>query len=332
MKIVFLPAVILCSLLSCAAQPPARPDWAAAPAAVRRVFPDSEYLAQRGRGPAREAAETNAAGELARFISSQITANRGYRITTSGNTESINTQDEAWVQSQMRLFGVRYAEDAYYDKAAREWHTVAWIERDEAWKIYEPGFKRQADALDALFTAAENERDPFKKALRFAAAERFSRSDDFENANLFGQILLPDRMNVEFAPARSQIAALPQKTDDARRGASVFIDCPVDFESLISGAFAARFSDMGFPAAKSRSAAAAVCSVSVDEGMQKRDMGVFYFPSVQAVISGPSGTLLSFSAQGDRASAVTPDVAKRRAYQSLADAVRREFSLDANVP
>jgi hypothetical protein len=78
-------------------------------------------------------------------------------------------------------------------------------------------------------------------------------------------------------------------------------------------------------------AAAAVCRLTVDEGMQQRELGVFYFPKLQAVISSPSGTLFTFSAEGDQAAAVTPDVAKRRAYQSLVEKVSQTFSLETNV-
>jgi uncharacterized protein (DUF1810 family) len=80
-----------------------------------------------------------------------------------------------------------------------------------------------------------------------------------------------------------------------------------------------------------RNTAAAVCRLTVDEGMQQRELGVFYFPKLQAVISSPAGTLFTFSAEGDQAAAVTPDVAKRRAYQSLVEKVSQTFSLETNV-
>jgi hypothetical protein len=324
-------AVITALFFSCASQPAAPAPWDASPSAIRQAFPDSEYIAQRGRGATRAAAEAQAAAELARFISSQISAGRGYQITTNNAEENIATRDEAYVKTQINLFGIRYADDAYYRKDLREWRTVAWIERDEAWTVYEPGFRRQAVSFNELYDAAQNERDPFKKALRFIAAERYARSDEFQNASLFGQILNPQRMNVEFASVRANAAAIPQKLDEAKRNASVYIDCPADFESLLSNAFASRFSALGFPVSGARNAAAAVCRVTVDEGMQKRDLGTFYFPKLQAVITGTSGTLFTFSAEGGQASAVTPDVAKRRAYQSLADAVNRTFSLEAGV-
>ena len=316
---------------SCASTPTDPAPWDISPAAIRQTFPDSEYIAQRGRGATRAAAEANAAAELARFFSSQISANRGYRITTNNAEESISTHDEAFVNSQINLFGIRYADDAYYRKDLREWRTVAWVERDEAWTVYSPRFRQQADSLIALFEAAEQETDQFRRALRFITADNYARSDAFESASLFGQVLHPQRMNVEFASVRTRIAAIPQRLEASRRNASIFIDCPVDFENLVSNAFASRFTAFGFPFANSRKAAAAVISVTVSEGMLQRDLGIFYHPSLQAVISTSQGALFSFSAQGERAQAVTPDVAKRRAYQSIADKVRESFSLNVNI-
>jgi len=335
MKINKIQLIILLALalpiLSCANLPTEPAPWDASPSAIRQVFPDGEYIAQRGSGKTKAAAEAQAAAELARFMSSQISASKGYQTTTANGAENINTQDEAYVKSQINLFGIRYADDAYYRKDMREWRTVAWIERAEAWAVYEPQFRRQADSFTALFNAAEAERDAFRKTLMFIAADNFTHSETFENASLFGQILDPRRMNAQFETVRSLISAVPQRLDAARRNASIYIDCPVDFESLVSNAFAREFSALGFPVANTRASASVVCRVTVDEGMQQRELGIFYHPSLQAVISGPSGTLFTFSAAGEQASAVTPDVAKRRAYQSLADKVNQTFSLNTNV-
>ena len=82
-----------------------------------------------------------------------------------------------------------------------------------------------------------------------------------------------------------------------------------------------------FPVTNNAGAASAVCRVTISEGMQQRDLRIFYHPSLQAVITGNAGVVFTFNAEGERASAVTPDVAKRRAYQSLADCVRKSFSL-----
>jgi hypothetical protein len=138
-------------------------------------------------------------------------------------------------------------------------------------------------------------------------------------------------MNAAFSGVRSEIASIPQKIDTARRNATVYIDCPVDFESLIANAFSRALTAEGFPVAKTRAGAAAICTITVDEGMQKRDLGVFYFPSLQAVFTGSSGTLFTYNAAGDSAGAVTPDVAKRRTYTALAAAVTNSFSKEFNA-
>jgi hypothetical protein len=322
--------VLALLLASCASAPTTPAPWDASPAAIRQVFPDSGYIAQRGRGAIRAAAEADGAAQIALFFNAQIGSQtriaEQYSERNGRAQSNTEIETETFVRSQMNLFGIRYARDAYFDRQMREWITVAYIDRAEAWQVYGPRFKQQAEAFQGLFLAAENESDPFRKALRFIAAGNYAGSPDFQNADAFGQFLYPAKMNEEFALVRSQAASLPQKTDNARRNASVYIDCPDDFESLIYNAFSREFSSLGFPVSANRNAAA-LCSVAIESGEQIRDLGIFYHPSLQAVLTGPSGVLWTFTAEAERTAAVTPDVAKRRAYQALAEAVSRTFNL-----
>ncbi|GHV74706.1 hypothetical protein AGMMS49940_20080 [Spirochaetia bacterium] len=337
MKRRFLLVFPLVLLLSCAATPVVVPDWAQSPAAITQVYPTDTYIAQRGRGQTRQAAEAAAAAEIARYFTSQINANSGFRTTTSTQngvtSENLETETFAFVTSEINLAGLRYAQDAFYNKAVKQWETVAYLDRAEAWALYEPRFKRQADSFRALYAAAETESDRFRKALRWDAAEQYARSAEFEAANTFGQILSPARMNAAFAAVRGEIASIPKELDTARRNAAVYIDCPVDFESAILNAFSRALSSEGFPVARTRAGAAAVCAVTVDEGMQKRELGIFYFPSLQAEFSGTSsggnsGTLFTYNVSAEQAGAVREDVAKRRAYTALAEAVQKSFSTE----
>jgi len=320
---------------SCASQPSKPARWDASPTAMRQVFPDGQYIAQRGLGATRADAEVDAVAQIARFFNSQISSHVSLteRYTElNGNVQSsTEMESETFVDSQINLFGIRYAHDAYFDKQQKEWVTVAYIARAEAWQVYGPRFKQQAEAFHLLFRAAEEETDPFRKTLRYIAAQNYARSPDFQNADALGQVLFPAKMDAEFGTVRAEAAGLAQKLDSARRNADVFIDCPVDFESMLINAFSQKFAALGFPVANARNAAAAVCRLTVDEGMQQRELGTFYFPKLQAVISSPSGTLFTFSAEGAQAAAVTPDVARRRAYQSLVDKVNQTFSLETSL-
>ena len=324
----------LIALASCASVPSEPAAWDASPGAMRHVFPDSEFIAEQGRGATRAAAEANASASLAQFFSSEIASRiairEQYQEQNGAAQASTEIESETFVQSQVTLFGIRHAQDAYFDKRSREWVTVAYIDRAEAWKVFALRFTQQSQAFARLFDVAETESDFFRKALRYTAAQDFARLPDFRSAESLGQLLDPAKMAAEFATTLASLSALPQKAADARRNAPVFIDISSDFESLLQNAFAQKFASLGFPVAKNSDSAAAVCLVTVEEGRQDRQLGIFYFPKVQTTLTSPAGTLFTFSTEADQQSAVTADVAKRRAYQALAEAVQTNFSLATN--
>jgi hypothetical protein len=135
-------------------------------------------------------------------------------------------------------------------------------------------------------------------------------------------------MNEAFSGVRTDMIRLFQLSDTARRNAPVFIYCSDDFESMVTNAIADEFRKLGFPVASDRERATAICHVHITEGRQVRELGVFYHPSLRAVISSGENVLFSLSIVGEREkSAVRPDVAKRRAYQSLVDSIRENFRL-----
>jgi len=330
----FLLAFTPILLATCASAPSEPPSWDASHGAMEQAFPNSEFIAQRGRGATRIAAEADATAAIARFLNSEVVSRiaileQGWEQNGEAGART-EIEAEIFVQAQMQLFGIRHTPDAFFDRRHGEWVTVAYINRAEAWQVYGPRFLQQAQTFAQLFEAAENESDPFRKALRYTAAQDFARSPDFQNAESLGQLLFPAMMDAEFTAVRTKLVTLPQRAGDARRNAPVFIDIPVDFESLVHSAFSRRFIALGFPVTNDRNTAVAVCHVTIEEGRQERQLGIFYFPRVQAVISSPTGTLFTFSAEAGQQAAVTPDVAKRRAYQALADIVLSSFSLETN--
>ena len=327
-------ALILATLVALTACAAAPPPWDASTNAMQQAFPDGEFIAQRGRGATRAVAEADATAAIARFLNSEVVSRiavleQGWEQNGEAGART-EIEAEIFVQAEMQLFGVRHVPDAWFDRTHREWNTVAYINRAEAWQIYGPRFRQQAQIFATIFEAAEAETDPFRRALRYTAAQGFTRSQDFQAAQSMGQLLHPTAMDAEFAEAREMLAVLPQRAANARMNAPVFIDIPQDFESLVQGAFSRRFAALGFLVTNDRNVAAALCHVTVEEGRQERQLGIFYFPQVRAVISSLAGTLFTFSAEGGQQAAVTPDVAKRRAYQALAYAVLNGFSLVAD--
>jgi hypothetical protein len=327
-------------LLFCATAPAPEPvapppDWAQSASAITRVYPDDTYIARRGRGQTREAAEAAAAAEIARYFTSQISANSGFRTATSQQNgilnESLETETSAFVTSEINLAGLRYAPDAFYNKAANQWESVAYLDRTEAWTIYEPQVRQRSNAFIKLFDTAEAEVEPFKKFLQYKKVQAYAEQE-VDSYFRFSEILNP-REARSFSNVSDLISTIPQRIGQSRASASIFVDCPVDYNGMTATALTQALSDEGLPISRSQSAASAVCTASVEEGLQTLSAGTFYTPAVRITITGKSGApLASYTIRvAERSGAVNPDVAKKRAYTALAKAVQKTFSTEFSV-
>jgi hypothetical protein len=318
-------------VVSCAGTPQntEAPAWARN---VEAAYPRAAYIAQRGEGKTRQDAELAALNAISFYFESEINAEESTRQSWTErdgatSTES-RTETSTLVRSQTRLVAVRYAEDAWVNN--RVWQTVAFIDRGEAWTVYEPQAAKVRDGLLAMVAAAEDEQDPFSRALRFSAAAAYGDGADFTAVRGFAQVLHPAQAAALFAEADALRAALPERIDRARRGAAVFIDCPGDLDGLVYNAALAAFGAEGFPVERRRAAASAVCLIRVDEGAQKQEGGTTYYPALTGTVNGSRGAVFSFTAKAPRQGAMNPELAKRRAYTALAAALGEAFSGELN--
>jgi hypothetical protein len=300
---------------------------------VEAVYPRAAYIAQRGEGGTRQDAELAALGAISYYFASEINASQSSRSVWTErdgvtNAES-RTEAETIARSQTRMVAVRYAEDPWRNPATGKWETVAYLDRNEAWTLYEPQARTVSGALLALVKAAEDEGEAFSRVLRFGTAAAYAEGAEFTTVREFAQVLYPSRAQAFFRDADSAVSSLPAKADAARREARIFIECPADLDGLIYNAAAAAWAAEGFPVERNREAAANVCVIRVDEGIQAMDSGVFYNPelsgTVRGVSPGASGALFSFTATAPRQGAINPELAKRRAYTALAAALKEAF-------
>jgi hypothetical protein len=235
------------------------------------------------------------------------------------------TEELTLVETQGHLVAVRYAEDPWRDPASKEWRTVAYIDRAEAWILYEPQAKKEADSLLALYNAAETEAEPFTRSLRFTVAASYAESAAFTAVRSFAQVLNPAKAEAFFREADAALSSIPEAIYSARQSATVYIDCPVDLDGMIYQAAISALGQASFPVERDRNAAACVCRITVDEGEQKVAAGFFFYPALTGTVNGKNGAVFSFSAKSARQGAISHDVAKRRAYTALAEALRESF-------
>ena len=125
-SVIFLVAMFSCASLS---TEPSGPAWNASPAAMQQIFPDSEFIAQQGRGATRAAAEADASAAIARFFNTELSSRIDILEQSwerNGTAQAISQiETEIFIQAQMQIFGVRHVQDAYFDNRHGEWVTVA---------------------------------------------------------------------------------------------------------------------------------------------------------------------------------------------------------------
>ncbi|GHU92809.1 hypothetical protein FACS189479_02770 [Spirochaetia bacterium] len=321
--------IIFFVLASCASVARAVPEWADENGGVSAVFPDAVYIARKGEGETRQAAELSAVAQISFYFSTKTDATAQSRRFSSRSNGGVEREEETsvdnFVRTQTNLFAVRYAKDPWLNPRSKNWETVAYIDRDEGWQSYEKNVQNQTGAFLELVRSAETDLEPLGRALRFGAAEGVSKGDVFIDTWDFAFHLHPEKAAAAYRETSAAIKALPEKIYTARQKATVFIDCPVDYNSYLYQAAESAFGNAGFPVETRRDKAAAVCVIRVDEGFQKLDSGVLYYPSLSVNLAGKTAPLFSFNLSVPRQAAITADAGKRRAYDALAKALVEKF-------
>jgi hypothetical protein len=311
----------MAALLAACAGTPA-PVWTEN---MEAVFPAGQYLAALGTSGSRETLEQAALAALSAYFQTQVSSRtdlaESYAEENGAVSQSLRLEQQTLVRTETELFAVRYTDP--WQNSAGTWEMVAYIDRNEAWTLFEPRLAAKTAPFMALFGAAEADAEPLRRFFRYRAAL------DSDPAPLtayltFAGVLNPERA-AAFRPVREAVAALPQRLNQAKFEASLFVDCPVDLDGMTATALTAVLSAEGFPVTQDRNAAA-ICRAAVDEGAEQREGGTFYNMKLTLAITGTSGApLFSMTIAAPRQSATNPDIARRRAYTALAGAIQVQF-------
>jgi len=297
------------------------------------VYPESEYITGRGQGATRGEAETKARTAIAYFFDTQVKEELLTRWVSATGHDGITSEESqiihnTVVRTQVQQRAVRFAEDPWRDPKTGVWDTVAYIRRDEGWAVYEPDFRRQSDALLTIIQSADTEQVPFNAFLRYGNAIAYANNPEYRAAQIFASILHPAKAKTMFAAADAAEAALPQKQLAARERSRMYVESPVDYNNMVYQAMVKALGNAGFSVERNRNNALTYCLVQVEEGEQIMSAGVFYNPVLTGIISGRNGSLFSFKVEGARQGAINQDLAKRRAYTALSEALETAFTAE----
>ena len=116
-KRILFPLTFLCLFASPVFSKPSEPEWFKN---WRTLYPETDYIAQRGRGDTEEQSKTDALAQIARYFQTNVNTNltTSLQSVTSGDfvSETTSIQDEVSVMSDVELFALEYTQGYYFKK------------------------------------------------------------------------------------------------------------------------------------------------------------------------------------------------------------------------
>jgi hypothetical protein len=267
----------------------------------------------------------NGLSAISRYFKQNISENTASLTTVNSEGQSNNTiNNEVFIKSQTELFAVHYSQ-SYFNEPSNEWETVAYIDRDEAWKIFEPQLKEKTDVLDSLYSDAESEPDFFRKAILFSRANKYAEENNMGQILSFALTLHPGFSSF-YSFIREELADIPVKIARAKDFSLTYIDCEKDFGNIMLSGISKALE--GFSVTTDKDEAIYVCKAELTENMSELPAGTFYKPVVSINIMGKNGGIYSFTTELGRVGASDRDIAKRRMYLAVANAIQERFLKD----
>ncbi len=309
------------SVLGCSSTgvPKGRPAWVDNPSAV---YPEREYLAARGAGDTRQAAEDNASANLAKVFKSEITVDQTTRERYSALTKMDGTMDET-LQTDMdqivkvlageTLFNVKFSQ-TYTDEMGRV-HVLAYLNRRETAKIYEEKITANFEQIQALTGEAEETDDPVTRYACLNAAYAVSR---------INQAML-DQLNFIHPTTYTMLTSfseeldhntLAKKLSETAKSLTFSINISGD-DGRVASMTAETVSGMGFPLVDQNGVVQIKGLIRYEDVDLKRDNIEFIGWNLELKVTGPDGAVFVQIDEKGREGGVSKEAAKRIALREI---------------
>ena len=320
MKKVFRNLLLLICVNSIFAKPAQEPEWFRN---YKKVYPNSEYLAQRGSGKTAEDAKTDAAGQLARYFQSTVSANLSTTMSsiTAGSSvqEETRVVDEVNVSSEVEFIGLEFTESWYY-KAEKKWYAVAYMNREDAWVQYKPKIESEKTKFYSFLKKAESEEDTFTKISLFKSAWKVS--GDLMEKLEYGRIINPNEEE-KYSADRTEVAELPAKIEKEQKNLTIFVNLKGDYGNIVETAIKTALEKGGFIVGSSGNYTADVIVSSNPNG----ENPVTIMPAVIVSIKSSEGNaVFSYEAKMmEKTVAYSLENAQKKAFPKLAEKINEEI-------
>lgn len=296
------------------------PDWVQN---YRSVYPDSEYLCQRGSGKSAEEAKTDATGALARYFQMNVSANLSTTMTSISSGTEIQEEtaiiNDVQVMSQVDFFGLEYTEP-YYLKQEKKWYCVAFINRENAWIQYKPQIEIAKNSFEGLLKNAEKENDNFTKLKSLRTA--WQKGKDLIEKLEYGRLISPTR-EAEYSSSRDKFSEIPVIFEEIKSKCKTYISVQGDYNRIFTTGISTVLSECGFDVVKNNDESTYIAEVIIEDNSTGGEP-LAITPTVNIkIVSKDDKTVFSYEVFSDEKTvSYTLENAQKKAYPKLAEEIK----------
>lgn len=320
--------LLICSFISFAClHAQSVPQWVHN---YRKVYPNSEYLVQRGKGDTAEKSVTDAMAALSRYFQTTVNSNLSATMTsvTADNyiEEKTVVIDDVNVQSQVEFFGLEYTEPYYYEPE-QKWYCVVYVNREDAWQQHKPQIDIKKNSFIGLYKNIEKENDSFTKL--GLCKKAWNTGTELLEKLEYGRILSPEK-EAAYETERNLFSNIPALFEEARQNCSVYLDISTDYNRTISTALSKSLSECGFSVVKTGAEANYTAEVFIEENIAGSDP-LYIMPSLNLKIVSKSGKTVYSQEEraAEKSIGYTLESARKKAYpklsQDLEDGIKKNL-------
>lgn len=299
-----------------------------------KVYPADKFISAIGEGSSEQKARAEAAAAISQYFDTKINvfttaAEKFESVQVSGGTKTAGTQSLDQIikiSSSAEFFCLNYTAP-YYDKKRDTFHVLAYINKQDAAKIYKSRIQVLSDSMDTFRAAAKKASEPFNSVLYMQKAIALSvLADQYIRAET--TIVPSDAAGFESRLAI--IKQLPLELDKYKKHSS--------FSVKLKGSKAEKFKSLtsvvsnilekrGYIYKDSNAHYAILIDIDADELMY--EIGPFVKPSLKISVNSASDTpLYSYSQTYSRTNGKTMDIAYHMANAKIKKDLEANFLPD----
>lgn len=315
------------------AKPEVIPDWVLN---WQTVYPDSEYIAQKGTGKKADEAKSEALANLSYYFNSSVTAVResnynSLQTMTNGNVgkvkevSSLETIRDTAVTSHTELVGVEYTEP-YYNRKDRTWHCVCYISRKIIWDKNEPALRVASENFKAFYNKANDTSDVFEKIryLAMASEKGFGFVDKYSECQFYSEKLTGAAYGADMLLLSSLDSLIQEQKNKCR----IYIDVNKDSGNQVYSAVSQVLSGNGFTVTRDRQTSTHVAKCFVDFENTLQDNIFIYNPSIEISIMKDGNISYSYSTNCGRIKVFTKANGEKKSFEEINKRLNEGFDAD----